>query len=156
MELRYGSVQERWQSFFFLWINLNISLLQTRQQTIVLTLTCFDWRLQSSTKCQGRRWTKDTVNRDEGAFMHSHTWDLLLHRLYHGGGRGQSGGSVKSVRVAASWKKQLTGLRWHFWGRLPTPAETYKNKRPILWKENIHSDVFKTYLRCQFWSHGEE
>ena len=41
-----------------------------------------------------------TMNRDDGAFMLSHTWTLSSRDQSDGGGRGRPGGSVRSVRSA--------------------------------------------------------
>ena len=46
-----------------------------------------------------RRRARNTINRDEGAYMLSHTWDSLLQRTPDGGGRGRPDRSVKICQV---------------------------------------------------------
>ena len=52
-----------------------------------------------------RKRGEDTINRDEGAFLLSPTWDSILQRPAGGGGRGQSGRPVRSVQVGHAYRK---------------------------------------------------
>ena len=53
-----------------------------------------------------RKRARDTINRDEGAYMLSHTWNTILQRPSSGGGagRGQPGGTVRSAGLATPRK----------------------------------------------------
>ena len=52
-----------------------------------------------------RKRAQDTINRDEGAYMLSHTWDSLLQRPSGGGGRIRPERSTGSVWLGTPTEK---------------------------------------------------